>query len=277
MKMKRRTVRVTVLCLAVAALGIGAAPAPAADGCDCHTAVPPTGGAPAAHAPLVASVTACTTCHIGMTIPHSGAPTSAIFNMGGTSIAAGYRLGGHAYDILMLGKSVKRADVTVYLQQRVPGEAVFTDLGRATTNKYGNFGFTVKSPVRYAYYRAIAQGHIVPSRIALPCLCGLPATPKLTLALRGLTNGAVPLGHGITAEGKARPADMAGETILFKVQKWLKTKWVKVFTLDSIINANATYTLSYTKGRGLYRVRVIHVHSADYATARTPWRQWRVQ
>ncbi len=35
----------------VAALGIGAAPAAAQTGCDCHTAVPPTNGAPAAHAP----------------------------------------------------------------------------------------------------------------------------------------------------------------------------------------------------------------------------------
>jgi len=50
--MRRKIALAIVLCLA-AALSIGAAPALAADGCTCHTAVPPIGGAPAAHAPLV--------------------------------------------------------------------------------------------------------------------------------------------------------------------------------------------------------------------------------
>ena len=111
-------------------LSIGAAPALAADGCDCHTAVPPTNGAPAAHALLVASVTDCTTCHVGMAVPHTGQPTVAIIWMRAGQIDAGYRLHGQVYDILMLGRSVQRADVTVYLQQRGPGETAFVDIGR---------------------------------------------------------------------------------------------------------------------------------------------------
>lgn len=47
----------------VVAVGVGAQTAGAADGCGCHTAVPPTGGAPAAHAPLVGGAGDCTVCH----------------------------------------------------------------------------------------------------------------------------------------------------------------------------------------------------------------------
>ena len=40
------------------------------DGCDCHIAVPPTNGAPAAHTPFVASVSDCTVCHTDWVVPH---------------------------------------------------------------------------------------------------------------------------------------------------------------------------------------------------------------
>jgi hypothetical protein len=276
MNMKRKIVLATVLCLAVAALGIGAAPASAAGGCTCHTDEPPT--ATAAHEPFVASVTDCTSCHLGMTVPHTGLLTMAIFTLDGRSIDAGYRLHGNGYDILNLGHSVKRANVTVYLQHRAPGETVFTDLGQTATNKYGNFGFTVASPVPYACYRAVEQGQIVPSRIALPCIRILTATPTLTLGLRGLTHGAVALGHGVRAFGRAQPTDMAGETVQFKVRKWVQTKWVTLTTAERACSETATYTWTYTaKTRGLYKVRAIHMHSENYNTARSPWRQFRVK
>jgi hypothetical protein len=274
--MNRKLVLATALCLAVAALGIGAAPAVAADGCECHTAAEPT--ATPAHALLVAGVTDCATCHVGMTVPHTGQVTQAIFFYRGRPVAAGYRLNGQAYDILMLGKGVKRVGVTIYLQQRAPGETVFADIGQATTNRYGNFGYTVTAPVPYAYYRAVAQGQIVPSRIALPCIRDLAPTPMLTLALRGLTRGAVARGHGVTARGRARPAGMAGEAVRFEVQKQVKAKFIPLTTVNRTCSAAAAYSWTYkAKAPGLYRVRAVHPRSEDYAGARSPWRQFRVR
>lgn len=274
--MKRKIVLAMVLCLAVAAIGIGAAPALAADGCTCHTAEPPT--ATAAHAPLVVGVTECATCHVGMTVPHTGPLTRPIFTLDGRSIAAGYRLHGKIIDYPQLGVGVVHPDVTVYLQHRAPGETVFTDLGQTTTNKYGNFGFTVASPAPYAYYRAIDQGWLGPTWTSLPSIRNLTATPTLTLGLRGLAHGAVALGHGVRAFGRAQPTDMAGETVQFRVRKWVKTKWVTLTTVERTCSETATYTWTYTaRTRGLYKVRAIHMHSESYNTARSPWRQFRVK
>lgn len=264
--------------LVAAFLGVPAAPALAADSCTCHTAVPPTSGAPAAHAPYVPSVAECTACHMGMTMPHAGQVTTEVIWMRGRTIGAGYRLRGQIYDILFLGRSVQRADVTVYLQQRVLGQTTFTDRGQATTNRFGNFGFTVTSPLPYAYYRAIAQGQIIPTRIALPCIEDLRPTPTLTLRLSGLTEGVRLLGHSITAKVKAKPQEMAGATVRFTVQTRGATRWITQTTVKRAIRASATCSWTYTpRARGLFRVRAANIRSADFDTKGSVWRQYRVR
>ena len=267
-----------VFVLVAAFLGVPAAPALAADSCTCHTAVPPTSGAPAAHAPYVPSVAECTACHVGMTMPHAGQVTTEVIWMRGRSIEAGYRLRGQIYDILFLGRSVQRADVTVYLQQRALGQTTFTDRGQATTNRFGNFGFTVTSPLPYAYYRAIAQGQIIPTRIALPCVEDLRPTPTLTLRLSGPTDGVRLLGHSITAKVKAKPQEMAGATVRFTVQTRGATRWITQTTVKRDISASATCSWTYIpRARGLFRIRAANIRSADFDTKGSVWRQYRVR
>lgn len=264
--------------LAAAFSGMSAAPGLAADSCACHTALPPTSGAPAAHALYVLGVAECTACHVGMTMPHSGQVTREVIWMGGRTIDAGYRLRGQIYDILALGMSVQRADVTVYLQHRALGQTTFTDMGQATTTRLGNFGFTVTSPLPYAYYRAIAQGQIIPTRTALPCIEDLRPTPTLTLRLSGPTDGVRLLGHSITAKVKAKPKEMAGATLRFTVQTRGATRWITWTTLKRAISASATCSWTYTpRARGLFRIRAANVKSADFDTKGSVWRQYRVR
>ena len=264
--------------LVAALLGVSAAPALAARTCVCHTVVPPTNDAPAAHAPYVPSVTVCTACHVGMTMPHAGQLTTEVIWMRGGSIDAGYRLHGQIYDILVLGKSVQRADVTVYLQQRALGQTTFTDIGQATTNRLGNFGFTVASPLPYAYYRAIAQGQIIPTRTALPCIEDLRPTPTLTIRLSGPTDGVRLLGHSVTAQLKAKPQEMAGATIRFTVQTRGATRWITQTTVKRTISASATCSWTYTpRARGLFRIRAANVKSEDFDTKGSAWQQYRVR
>jgi hypothetical protein len=267
-----------VFVLAVAFVGVPAAPALAAASRTCHTAEPPTNGAPAAHALYVPSVAECTACHVGLTLPHTGQVTREVIWMRGRSIDAGYRLRGQIYDILVLGRSVQRADVTVYLQQRALGQTTFTDIGQATTNRLGNFGFTVTSPLPYAYYRAIAEGQIIPTRTALPCIEDLRPTPTLTLRLIGPTGGVRLLGHSITAKVKAKPQEMAGATVRFTVETRGATRWITQTTEKRVISASASCSWTYTPGaRGLFRIRAANIKSADFDTKGSVWRKYRVR
>ena len=110
-----------------AALAIGAAPALAADGCDCHTAVPPIGGAPAAHAPFVAGVADCTTCHKGMTVPHPKLVEPKLEFMA-EAIGNPVTMSGH----LAVGQRGLNG-VVVYLQQQLSGASEFTDVAQVAT------------------------------------------------------------------------------------------------------------------------------------------------
>ncbi len=273
--MKRKMILATVLCVAVAALGIGAAPALAADGCTCHTAEPPT--ATAAHAPLVAGVTDCTVCHLGRAAPHTGTFTTPFVALRGSEATAGYRLTGKVYD-MWLGGGAPHPDVLVFLQQRAPGADTFTDVGQATTNSIGNFGFTVTKPVRYAYYRAIAAGWIGPTWTSVPTIRGLKAVPGVTLRMRGLTAGALRLGHRLGMTATARPGDMAGETVKFNVQQRVRAKWITRFTVKRTVSAAGACGCTYTpRARGLYRAHAVSIKSADYARASSGWHEFRVQ
>jgi hypothetical protein len=273
--MKRKTLLAAVLCLAVAALGVGAAPAVAADGCDCHTAVPPT--ATAAHAPLVASAPDCTVCHLGRAAPHTGRFTTPFVALRGSATTAGYRLSGKVYD-MWFGGGASHPDVLVFLQQRAPGKDTFTDVGQATTNSIGNFGFTVTKPVRYACYRAIAAGWTGPTWTSVPTIRGLKPVPRVTLRVRGMTAGVLRLGHRLGMTATARPSDMAGETVKFNVQQRVRAEWVTRFTVKRTVSAAAACCCTYTpRARGLYRAKAVSVKSADYARVSSGWREFRVR
>ncbi len=131
--MKRKFILALVLALAfVVALGIGAAPALAQTGCDCHTAVPPTNGAPAAHAPFVASVTDCTVCHKGMTVPHPELVEPTL-TVSGRVAGIGFAIrGGLSRPWLPL------AGIVVYVQAKAPAAADYIELGSPTkTDTFG--------------------------------------------------------------------------------------------------------------------------------------------
>ena len=177
--MKSKFVLAVVLCLAVAALGIGAAPALAADGCTCHTVEPPT--ATAAHAPLVVGVTACTTCHKGMTVPHPDLPEPTLYvKPYAAGIGADVR-GGLSRPWLLAG-------VVVYIQQRACRHRLH---GRRKGHDRRGRGLYV-SGIGLAsdlIPRAISQGLAGPP-VVMPAI-SVPRAPKptptLTLRLSGLT------------------------------------------------------------------------------------------
>ena len=265
--------------LVAAFLGVPAAPAPAAASCACHTALPPTSGAPAAHAPYVPSATVCTACHVGMTVPHAGQVTEKVIWMRGRMMNTGYRLRGQIYDILALGMSVQRADVTVYLQQRVLGQTTFSDrrAGDHQPPRELRVHGDVTAAVRVLPRHRPGPDH-PETRIALPCIEDLRPTPTLTLRLSGPTDGVRLLGHSITAKVKAKPQEMAGATVRFTVQTRGATRWIAQTTVTRAISASAT--CSWTIHRGLAAssaYSATNVKSADFDTKGSVWRQYRVR
>jgi hypothetical protein len=267
--MKRTSLLAVVLCLAAAAmLVIAAAPALAQTGCDCHTAVPPTNGAPAAHAPFVASVTDCTTCHVDWVVPHPESLSwPSVLALSGRSTDVGYRvhgwLGVHIGGLTPVTKP--HPGVAVYLQQRLWGATDWTDLTQVTTGAKGRFGFTVASPPPYAAYRAVSQGHIGVSLFSdatalfRPRTTTLLPTPDLTIAIRGFMTGglqpqAVKLGRTLTVHGVVAPVDVGGK-VTIRVQKRVNHKWVTRVTVKRAISGTGTYRWKWTpQTRGAFRV-----------------------
>ena len=243
--MRRKIVLAALLCLATTTLGIGAAPALAANGCTCHTAVPPTGGAPAAHAPLVVGVTDCTTCHVGWTVPHPEAvkPTLYIDVWLGLGIIAS---GGLSRPYMPL------TDVVVYVQKKGPAE---TDYSRAEDVKTDARGlYEVQLGLVGSWVgRAISQGLAGPP-VVMPALSEPPValpTPTLTFRLSGLTRRAVRLGHAVSLAGKVTPTDMAGQKVRLIMQKWdsAKSRWwpaVARLVAKPTISATGAYSRMYT-------------------------------
>jgi len=281
--MRRKIVLTVLLCLATtAALAIGAAPAQAAGGCACHTAVPPTGGAPAAHAPLVVGVTDCTTCHKGMTVPHPKLVNPALY-VGiphvdglGTNVDGG-----------LSRPWMPLAGVVVYMQTKEPSGTVYTDAGKLKTDVRGFYVFGLGGaipPVSSRVPRAISQGlagpPVIMPAISVPTVAG--PTPTLTLGLSGPTRGALRLGHAVSVAGKVTPTDMAGQKVRLTVQKWLvqESRWPA--TGDSLfvnrtISPTGTYSWMYTpKHPGLYRVKAKIANTSAYNAAMTDWRRFRV-
>ena len=288
--MRRKIVLTVLFCLATA-LAIGAAPALAASGCTCHTAAPPTGGAPAAHAPLVVGVD-CTTCHTDWTMPHpdAGQPWLSIWLR---TSATGLKLRGEvrAVSAVAAMESVGHPDVGVYLQQRPWGATEFTDLARVTTAGGGNYTYAVASPARFAAYRAIAEGHVGPlfeggTALFEPQLAGPTLMkPKLTLKLQRVKNGIVKLGNSVTATGTVDPADIGVKGII-RVQKrlhpqspqWFMGVWVTRMTVYRVFSATGTFSYRFTpRELGWFRVSFRTQSTDGWDHVRSPERTFRVE
>jgi len=286
--MRREIVLTVLFCLATA-LAIGAAPALAASGCTCHTAVPPTGGAPAAHAPFVVGVD-CTTCHPDWMMPHPDAEQPMLYFSPSTS-ATGLKLRGSVQAVKLMIGAVGHPDVGVYLQQRPWGATEFTDLARVTTAGGGNFTYAVASPARFAAYRAIAEGHVGPlfgggTALFEPVYRPTFMTPKLTFKLQRVKNGIVKLGNSLTATGTVEPTDIGAKGII-RVQERVADKWVTRMTVYRVFSATGTFSYRFTpRELGLFRVwfRTQSVYEGDaeddalvWIHARSPERGFRVE
>jgi len=287
--MRRKIVRAVVLCLAAtAALAIGAAPALAASGCTCHTAVPPTGGAPAAHAPLVVGVTDCTTCHKGMTVPHPDLikPSLTVglvrdeFSFsatGGLSIPWVPLAGVTVYP------QSKAADATDWttLNPLKPGSRIATDGAGYWRRLVG----MINTPLpEGTTFRAISEGLAGPP-VMMPALSGpfTPSIPTLTLTLRGLKDGVVGV-NPVTAKGKAIPVELAGQKVQVRVQRWMYGSartikiWRRVGGATRTIGAAGDYSYRFTpKVRGQYRIRTFMDATAAYRDVTTGWWRFRVK
>jgi len=293
--MRRKPVLAVVLCLGVVALlGVGAAPAAAATCDDCH-AVPPD-GPPAPHGVLVAAVTDCTTCHRGMS-PHPALLKIPGMSLKGTSSAAGLVLAGKLWQPGLVsfidGPSgsymlkVGLPDVTVYLQQRLWADTEFTDLTQVTTDagmfSEGAYSYTVPSPVPFAAYRAIAQGTVLTSALGSdnfwrPAASVLLPKPRLTLKLRGLTNGSIRLGRKLTVSGTVAPTDLAGEDVFVEWQEKVGRRWAGVRDHFEAIGATGTYSWTFTvRKRGLFRIHAMIEATPDTGNVVTTWRRFTVK
>ena len=282
--MRRKIVLAVLLCMA-AALILGAPPALAADVCTtCHT-TPPTGGAPAPHAPLVVGV-GCTTCHSDWVVPHPDAATGLRIDFSGRSAETGYQLKGRLglHGPMVATVLLGHPGVRVYLQQRLWGATAFTDLTQVTTGSEGGFSFIVASPVPFAAHRAIAQGHVVTlggggTSLFGPKATTLLPTPTLTLKLHGrfdygiITHPAyLTLGDSVRVNGTVRPRDLGGK-VTIRVQRRVNHnhhKWITRITVKRVISATGTYSWTFTPGtRGRYWVGATIPATAAHARVGT--------
>ena len=266
--MRGKIVLTVLFCLATAALGIGVAPA-LADGCICHTAAPPTNGAPAAHAPLVVGVTHCKTCHKGMTVPHPKLVKPRLEFMAeacGDPVTMSGRL------------SVKRRGlngVVVYLQQRASAASKFTDVAQAITSTpilmdagrfYGGAG---ASDARGTSYRAVSQG-VAGAAVVMPALTEARLRPSVGISeMRGLgSNEHLRLGRSVVAFGPVAPSWLAGEKVGFALEKKTsRGQRVQVRAL-CVITAESTISWKVTPGtRGKYIITVKLAATADHPGA----------
>jgi hypothetical protein len=277
--MRSKIVLAVVLCLvAAAALGIGAPPALAASGCTCHTAVPPTGGAPAAGGFLVAGVTDCTTCHKGMTVPHPELvePTLTLKTGIGFMGLRPNALVGLFLPFKPLG------GVTVYVQGKAADAPGWTDLDQGTTNIDGQaYTGTVPAPVPAGMtFRAISQGRAGPPVVkpAFSVPWAEPPAISAVLRLRGLTNYKLRLGRTVTCKATWTPTDLAGQRTHFRFQRWVHGDEVSGNSWVRTINADGVMTYKFRpRVRGLYSVFVGMGGTAAFQGFQSEPRRFRVK
>jgi hypothetical protein len=261
---RKRSAIIVLLLACLIALGVGATPAAAA--CDCHTTTPPAGGAPAAHAPFVAGVDDCTTCHAGWTTPHP-APIEASLTARAFWVPAltgsppgGGIVGRHA----ALGDPV---DGVVYGQKRLWGTSDWVDVGQG-----GNVGATTRYTAgrlvwprdRWASVRAVAAG-AAGTPVIVPAVAVARPTPELGLALRGVDRGAV------TVQGRARPVDLAGEVVHLSVFRFTGAGWTREGSRSLTLRGKCTYEWRFAVSRGSHRVRASIKATEDHHAATTSW------
>lgn len=283
--MRRKIVLALLLCLAVATLGIGAAPALAADGCDCHTVEPLT--APTPHAPFVASITDCATCHVDWTVPHPEV-SSPFYRMvlAASPAAAASTLSGFVGTAVYVF-STPHPGVVVYLQQRLWGATAFTDLGQVVTDDKGRYTFTIAAPQRLARYRAVAVGHEAAAagggtKLFKPAASTAPAQfpTTVTSKLVGLTRHRIRAGKALTVRGTLQPVEAAGNKVLVRVQRYdrsARPHWQTVRERTRLTSSTGAYSRSLTLRRaGLYRARTLFKGAEDWLATSSAWRAFRV-
>jgi hypothetical protein len=275
--MRSKIVLAVVLCLiAAAALCMGATPTLAAGACTCHTALPPT--ATAAHAPLVAGVTDCTTCHKGMTVPHQ------------TVVKPNLTLEVWWDPIIPHFASrswlhipwVPLAGVMVYVQGLAPDATAYTDLGHFRTGKAGiSWGTLPKGSITDGMtFRGISQGVAGPP-VVMPALDGpavdLP-TPTLKWRFRGPVDGALRLGRSVTAKAWVTPKNLTGPKPMFEVHQRIAGKWHWLLTVRRPLSVTGTYSWTWTpKHRGMYKMFALIGDTAAYGHMVTSYRSFRVK
>lgn len=275
----------------IVALSLCAAPALAADGCDCHTVEPLT--APSPHAPYVAAGADCTVCHVDWTVPHPSARPAAL-KVERAATDAGFELRGWVGAGFYL-IALPHADVVVYLQERPAGAAMFTDVGQAVTGSDGRFALALASPAAYANYRAIAVGHLgkgvvvnpgknppikIVVKLWLPTQSVALFETALTLRVKGLARGRIALGKPLTMTGAVTPAELAGDDVLLRFQRYHSRAphWRSTMSRSCIIGATGDYAKMFTpRHRGRFRVRAVLNATDAYTGATTDWRQYRVK
>lgn len=245
-----------VLVLSLAAvLSFAAQPSRADGGCTCHTATPPSGGAPAAHEPFVTGAGACATCHRGMTVPHPKVVEPKL-GLGASYESAGGKewvgLGGRLAGPRGRGLN----GVVVYVQQRIPGTTAFAAVTTLTTHRvkqvpltagYGRpdgwFGGRIGTPVWGAAYRAISRG-VGGKTVVRPALAETVIWPAFGVAVRGPDkNGDLAFGQSVTAYGLALPAALlAGE----KVKLTLLQGWKVRIAGEATIGSDGSYSWTVT-------------------------------
>jgi hypothetical protein len=274
--MSQRRLVIVALFLAISiALGIGATPAAAA-GCDCHTAIPPTGGAPAAHAAFVSGVTDCTTCHAGWTEPHPSAVAAALTVRANwmpalTGPPAGGWIGGR--------HSAQGAPVigVVYGQKRQWGETVWVDVkagGNVKDTAVYAAGSLEWPRDRWACVRAVAAG-AEGSPAVLPVSAVSRPTPELGLTLDGVKRGLVTSRGVVKVRGDARPVKLSGERVRVVVFELDRGSWVQTGARSVMLRGTCKYQWRVAVMRGSYRIRATIAGTEDHRAVTTSWRYLR--
>ena len=247
--MKRKLVLAAALCLA-AALSIGAAPALAAGGCDCHTSATPS--ATPAHAPLVASVSDCTVCHVGWTVPH---PAALAPKLTATVVTVGGIFKSNTVRGALSIPWVPLSGIVVHVQMLRPAATEYTDIGKCTTNWRG---LCFKKAAGDGMVRCISQGFAGPP-VVLPSLSVAPAglpSPRITSRLRGPRAGILKLGRRVTMTGKVRPLALAGQTVIIQYTGRRAGKTTEHAQVKRTIRSAGTYRWTFKpKHRGKYIIK----------------------
>ena len=262
--MRRTIILAAALCLA-AALSIGAAPALAAGGCDCHTAAEPS--ATAAHAPLVAGVSDCITCHVGWTetVPH---PTAVAPTLAATVVTVGGIFKSNTVRGALSIPWVPLSGTVVYVQMLRPAATEYTDIGECTTNWRGS---CFKKFAGDGTVRCISQG-VAGAPVVLPSLSVSPvdlSSPRITCRLSGPRAGTLKLGRRVTATGRVRPLALAGQTVIIQYTGRRAGKTTEHAQVKRTIRAAGTYRWTFKpKHRGKYIIKAYVPTTSAYTMDR---------